>query len=611
MTIIIDSREKDGELKAGCDQVMLLDDIEQPDDDGTPFSYDFCVVTTNEGSGKVGHHAQKIFRFERKAQPIDTPVLTPRSWAPIGKICVGDHVIGSDGYPTRVVGVYPQGRVPIYRVTFSDGSTTRCSYEHLWTVAKRGCKWKTKSLADLINHLRAKDGSLQWMIPITQPIQFPVENLPIEPYLMGVILGDGCVTDKGVTICSADEAILNYVSDILPKGHALSHEATITWRITGPTGYGPRNLVTAALRELGLIGHRAWEKFIPNIYLFASIEQRVALLQGIMDTDGWACRDRSSVKFASSSKRLACDVVQLAESLGCTTRMHVLTNRTYTYKGTKKTGRPSWVISIKYPLNLLPFRLKRKTDARKLHRVGSHKPRRFIKKIERIEDAEAVCIRVSNPDGLYVTERFIVTHNTWKDFVASWDSGRLERQLSYVDGLIIEFDAMDLLDGPSRKDSEEEGGLEHRIKHYYQHQQSAAKHLARLSANTWVIHSFNKQSTLDILRWIERNGYDLTVRPNKIKLLGSHVRYRILNALPHVNFHRKLPDGRFVGEIVEPLVDWKKLEEALNLPDWIKLDLAQGQQGRKNIGLGTIMRICNNLRNRPGIDPAPKMVDKP
>ena len=148
-----------------------------------------------------------------KAQPVDEKVLTPTGWARMGELRVGDYVIGANGHPTAVCGVYPQGKKSVVAVEFTDGSKVDCCEEHLWNVQTkahkhRGKKFQTRPIGELVGDLKNKQGETKWFIPVTQPVHFNATPVPVDPYLLGVLLGDGGLTSGGVRFSSADAEII-------------------------------------------------------------------------------------------------------------------------------------------------------------------------------------------------------------------------------------------------------------------------------------------------------------------------------------------------------------------------------------------------------------------
>ena len=134
-----------------------------------------------------------------RAQPVATPVLTPDGFRPIGELTVGNLVIGSNGEPTPVLGVYPQGEKDIYRVTAQDGASTLASGDHLWAVATRDDRRRGKPLRvlttrEMIGNLRANHYH-RYELPLhSAPVRFPYREMPMDPYALGLLLGDGCLT---------------------------------------------------------------------------------------------------------------------------------------------------------------------------------------------------------------------------------------------------------------------------------------------------------------------------------------------------------------------------------------------------------------------------------
>ena len=345
----------------------------------------------------------------------DCPVLTATGFKPLSEIKVGDDVIGANGKTTTVTGVFHRGLQPLYRVTFDDGVSVVCDSDHLWNVKSyndvaRDKPWRTMSVSDLAA-TKLKYGthgqSRTWQIPLVKAVDHPESNLPIHPYLLGVLLGDGHCNGM-VSWCKPDEEIADRVKPLLPDGVELVRggdaERAAVWKIIGTQWQ--KNPVLDAMRNIGLDGKRSWEKFAPPQYLVASVSDRIALLQGLMDTDGYA---GESPEFSSASERLAKAVVQLVESLGGTASLNMKEEPTYIYHGETKTGRPSYRVVFTLPPGINPFSLPRKANAYKPAGRGLG---RWIDSIEPVGEGETICIKVDAPDGLFVIDRYVVTHNT-------------------------------------------------------------------------------------------------------------------------------------------------------------------------------------------------------
>lgn len=346
-----------------------------------------------------------------KAQPIDSKILTPSGWCRIGDAVVGMEVFGSDGLPHKIIGVFPQGKKEIFKVNFSDGATVECCDDHLWAVNSALRKWqgyesRILSLREIRKRLFNPSGNSRYFIPMVSPLRFPRRDLPLDPYLLGALLGDGSLK-KIISFSTADPDLAVLVTAALPVGVRLykkSHRYNydVVWKS------GVKNPVKKVIEDLG-IGVCAEEKFIPEVYKFSDVDQRIALLQGLMDTDGYVSKDGMVVQFGTSSPRLCDDVRFLIESLGGkATRAEKIP--TYVYKGKKHFGLRAFTLTMSLPSTVCPFRLPRKKIGFKPK--TKYLPWRAISKVEAVGKKEALCIAVDSKDSLYVTEHCVLTHNT-------------------------------------------------------------------------------------------------------------------------------------------------------------------------------------------------------
>ena len=347
-----------------------------------------------------------------KALAEDAPVLTPSGWQEIGQLEPGDPVIGRDGKRHQVVGVFPQGDKDLFRVTFTDGSFVDCCDEHLWQVQKPYNKWAGQEaqvlpLQEIRQRLVDGAGNPQHFIPLMEPLQMPERQLPLDPYLLGLLLGDGHLSARRLSFSSADQQLLDAVEELAPGEVRPKHKSNYDYALCSPRLGCTPNPLKGALKKLGLLGKISPSKYVPEAYLWSSAEQRLALLQGLCDTDGSAAG--AACEYSTVSKQLAEDVVHLTQSLGGTA---ILKSRTthYSYKGEKKSGRLSYCIAIRLPQGMPPFRLQRKVE--KLEQATKYDVKRAIVSVEAVGRKAAVCIAVDAPDQLYVTKDFIVTHNT-------------------------------------------------------------------------------------------------------------------------------------------------------------------------------------------------------
>ena len=382
-----------------------------------------------------------------KAQPLDAKVLTPTGWTTMGSLHVGSKIIGANGKQTEVTQIHPQGKKQIYRVCFSDGSHTEACGEHLWkvqTINHRG-KYKDsfyiKTTDEIAQGVQNGRGNYQYSIPMVEAVNFEPRSLPIHPYLMGVLIGDGTFRKDEVLLSTKDLQVLDFVDETLPvamsikkcSGDKYDYRLIRKRNKKGLFGQYNNPLVTE-IRDFGLIEKKSHEKFVPEDYKFSSVEDRLAVLQGLMDTDGTVGKRKtgSHISFTTVSPQLAEDVKFLVQSLGGTTSLYVR-RPTYTYEGEKRQGRISYTITLQLPPDIIPFRLAAKVD--KFKPRTKYMPVRYITEVFPMEEKEAQCISVAAKDHLYVTDDFIVTHNTWGAcFAMSYvlDSDQAKRPLLVV-----------------------------------------------------------------------------------------------------------------------------------------------------------------------------------
>lgn len=362
-----------------------------------------------------------------RAQPVFTKVLTPNGFQPIGELRVGDFVIGSDGKPTEVLGVYPQGFKEIYRVSSQDGSSTLASGDHLWSVYTRSDRRRNKparvlQTKEMIGNLRAAHYHRYELPLLSAPVDFESRPVPLDPYALGLLLGDGCLTCKTTpSFATTDPELAESLGRLIP-GIEVRRKSAVDYILNrSRSDVATRtNPVTSVLRQLGLAGLRSAGKFIPRDYLLNAPDVRLALLQGLLDSDGGPVTQQGRtcrIQFTTVSARLRDDVLFLVRSLGGTAYW-----RTRPAEGRKPglaRGREvqhrsdAYTLDLRLPGGVVPFRLARK--AAKYDLTGGARPLRFVDRIEPAGTEEAVCIQIASADSLYVTEDFLLTHNTLND----------------------------------------------------------------------------------------------------------------------------------------------------------------------------------------------------
>lgn len=329
-----------------------------------------------------------------KALDVATPMLTKRGWVTAGDVVVGDELVSSSGGWTKVLAVYPQGVIPLHRVEFSDGKchaerhSLRACGEHLWTVRRRWGKFQTLSTDELSGNLHAKDGRNKWRLPMAKPLVGQPWFLPIDPYLLGAWLGDG--SSRTGQITTADIEILDAFTDAGYRvGARVPAGAANSYTLKGFRG---------ALRCAGLLQN----KHVPEMYHRAPAVQRLALLQGLCDTDGTVAKNGSQQSYCSTDPRLADDFCRLVTSLG----------GTWSICTKPAAAKIAHNIYFRLPHGMPAFRLQRK--ARLLNADSArNEVRRFISDIQPDGQGEAVCFTVDAPDSLFAAgKRLVLTHNT-------------------------------------------------------------------------------------------------------------------------------------------------------------------------------------------------------
>jgi SNF2 family DNA or RNA helicase len=374
--------------------------------------------------------------------------ITPNGLKCFGDLKVGDRIIGSNGKPCNITGVFPQGVKDIYKITFNDGYNIVTDGSHLWTVStnnsgensknrenryvtisteqmldenlvlkQKGTGWNEKRPYKFKTYYKEPNGNNKWQIPIVSPIHFENNDvLPIEPYLLGLSLGDGHFTKSSAIIIQLHK---DDFDELFQNVLLTEYKSSDNKRIAHI------NYHSNDLKELKLENTRSDTKFIPDIYKYSSIENRLAILQGLMDTDGHCCKSKNNgftgTEYCTVSERLANDVAEIVHSLGGIVRKSSKIGKYKKEDGTIVECKRAYRLNIKMPEQFNPFRLKRKADiyyTPKKYKVG-----RYIKNIEPCGQAETVCISVDAPDKLYVMEHGIVTHNTLQATVAALESG--------------------------------------------------------------------------------------------------------------------------------------------------------------------------------------------
>ena len=353
-----------------------------------------------------------------KALALDTPIATTAGWTTMGEIHDGDEIFDENGHPCVVEKAHDVllGR-DCYRVVFDDGSKIVADGEHLWaTLSRADRRAKRPAKVRTTNEIRGSlrvSGERNHAIPVAGPLDLAnIDDLPIEPYLLGLWLGDG--SSAGASITTADPEIVNAFER---EGYTMRPWATENCGLAKIYGIvsgirGSRDPETGRylgggfpeqLRELDLVNN----KHVPKIYLRTSASQRLALLQGLVDSDGHVNRSTGNVEFCSINQRIAHGTWELALSLGLKARMYEDRAR---LNGVDKGARyrVCWQADVSTP----PARLPRKLSALQ-PKCAPASSRRYITAVEPVPSVPVRCITVDSHSSLYLAGRNLIpTHNT-------------------------------------------------------------------------------------------------------------------------------------------------------------------------------------------------------
>ena len=380
------------------------------------------------GIGKQGRGEVRRFLGAANGKPgkalrNDTPIPTADGWRMMSGLQVGDTVFTEEGFPTEVLGVYPQDITDCWEVQFTTGDAIAASGDHLWVVLD-AVESKRRTRSDVLMDTGGFEGWADapprttldlterlyrgavhnWSIPIAGALELPKAELPVDPYMLGVWLGDGNHKAPRVTCHEDDEP--TYAEAARQAGlpwhsHYQAAERVVSVSLSGEAADG--TLLRHSLQGLGVWGN----KHIPSVYQRSSYRQRLELLRGLMDTDGSivakAGGPSRSASLGFSNERLACEARQLVASLGM--KPSRLARR-------ETDAKDHWTFVF---VALAPvFRLPRKRGRNRSLGPASPKAlQRRIVSIDRVDDAETTCIKVANPSGLFLAgDAMIPTHNT-------------------------------------------------------------------------------------------------------------------------------------------------------------------------------------------------------
>lgn len=367
-----------------------------------------------------------------RAETLDSLLVTPNGLVPMGDIKINDFVIGSNGKPIKVTGVYPQGKKKIWKINFTDKTFVKCSEDHLWSTMtlneKRHNKgYSVKITKDIIETIKNKHNQKIHRMPeLTGVVQFEPREISINPYLLGLMLGDGYIGRSDLNLSTNDQEIIEICKTILPEGMTINQKSKYDYDII--FDQHKRNPLSTEFKKYSLVGKKSHNKFVPEDFKINSEEVRLEVLRGLMDSDGSVFVERRTNKvrtqFYSVSYQLAQDVMFLVRSLGGFAyyrKREFDESDSHLYKGRIiRHTQPSYVVDIR--MNQNPFKLKRKAEK---YENGVKTPYvKLIASAEFVGEEECQCISVDATDRLYLTNGFNITHNTMDDAICILDEAQ-------------------------------------------------------------------------------------------------------------------------------------------------------------------------------------------
>ena len=366
-----------------------------------------------------------------KAQPLDTKILTPNGYVLMEDIKVGDLIVGEDGNFYPVSGVFPQGEKDVYELTFKDGTSTRCCKEHLWKYCtknmykySKGKEWKVAELQEILKAPLVYDKGYNFNIPVNKPLQYVERDLAIHPYALGLLIGDGCLSQINKEPCNiyfsnTEHDVVDRLNECLGDlGFFAKNSYTqCQYIFKSPSELKKNSRLVAELKRLGL-NCLGGEKFIPKDYLFNSVANRMELLKGLFDTDGSVGKN-GTYSFSTTSKLLAKDVQWLCRSLGYRTTLRVDDRRG---KVRVVNGKEYVTKSVTYSIGILTHDIIFKSEKHKYRNElarSIHRPKQehnydklSVVSVNYVGKLPCQCIMVDSQDHTYLCDDFIVTHNT-------------------------------------------------------------------------------------------------------------------------------------------------------------------------------------------------------
>lgn len=412
--------------QAGKGALALIKKYEETPDIGYPL-FGHYVNAVHRGARLKKFYLRSAATGIGKCLPNSTKIPTPKGYTTVGQVKVGDYLFDAFGKPTKVLAIYPQGKKEIWEVTFKDGRKAHCCEEHLWSYctegqrreAKEGRKFYTDTLKDISKkELYRRGHGYKILVPMQKAVQYPEKQYSINPYVLGLFLGDGSFryqnNSKSLMFSSSDKELVDYISNIMNwSSKQYQNHSQYSWYFEFKNNLkGHKNVWVEDFLENypELLNAYSEDKFIPLEYLQGSIEQRFELLNGLLDTDGSVDKEKGRVSYYTISSKLRDGVIELARSLGFKTSViedsHKDTNICYKIE---ISGQPKDKIKL--------FKLNRKKElVLQWYNNGKRKENNLFNPIVEIKklnySEEMTCFYVDNEEHLFLMNDYIVTHNT-------------------------------------------------------------------------------------------------------------------------------------------------------------------------------------------------------
>jgi len=349
-----------------------------------------------------------------KAQPLHSLVVTPSGFVRMGDLKVGDLVCTPHGGSAPILAIHKQGKKKIVKVVFSNGDFVECCEDHLWKVNALYDQWNGKILTtkEISKRIKCPNGSNRFNIETPTHVDFKEKPILINPYFMGILLGDGSFRrPNSISVTISRNDIVEFCRKTLNnKYHLIKRNGKkYHYEICGKNKIKKfEHIYNAEIKRLELDCKFSYEKHIPQEYLINSYENRLDLLRGMMDSDGYISA-RGMLSYVTTSEQMHKDFVFLVNSLGGICRV-TQKRKWFTHKGIKKQGRLAYNIAFTMPEKVCPVRCEYKKD--RYTKFRTRNKNRTISSVEYVGKMECQCIEIDHPDHLYVTDNFVVTHNS-------------------------------------------------------------------------------------------------------------------------------------------------------------------------------------------------------